>query len=386
MERDFMGLGSKHAPVTVKEEACEGPKDSVFLRGSGMQLSFSNKVSAIPQFLSFKAAQEDRLRKTAHDPLVSSGFMAKPTADSNPRPYSGLTQKQRGNHYTVTTFGLQQFDGHQPHCSQEVRLFPVSSEPNQTIAVSMSTPLLQSHLVSTGQNTIGNTVTPQPFAGVPIMAPPVSVVPPSSSIIGTTELRNAAKSSQAPSQLTIFYAGSVCVYDDVSPEKAQAIMLLAGNGSSAAQSKSTPVTQAQAPMPRPCAADGFVGNNSSTMSPCSGFPGPISVTSHVSLQPGEGSSGTNDLTAVTRVVAITSSNNQPERPRVVNSVGSAATSLIPAVAVPQARKASLARFLEKRKERVTSTSPYNISKKSPGSDDISFSVTSAGSSPRPAVN
>ncbi|EOY21399.1 Jasmonate-zim-domain protein 3, putative isoform 5, partial [Theobroma cacao] len=324
-----------------------------------MQLSFSNKVSAIPQFLSFKAAQEDRLRKTAHDPLVSSGFMAKPTADSNPRPYSGLTQKQRGNHYTVTTFGLQQFDGHQPHCSQEVRLFPVSSEPNQTIAVSMSTPLLQSHLVSTGQNTIGNTVTPQPFAGVPIMAPPVSVVPPSSSIIGTTELRNAAKSSQAPSQLTIFYAGSVCVYDDVSPEKAQAIMLLAGNGSSAAQSKSTPVTQAQAPMPRPCAADGFVGNNSSTMSPCSGFPGPISVTSHVSLQPGEGSSGTNDLTAVTRVVAITSSNNQPERPRVVNSVGSAATSLIPA-AVPQARKASLARFLEKRKERVTSTSPYNI--------------------------
>ncbi|WRX17753.1 Tify domain - like 5 [Theobroma cacao] len=428
MERDFMGLGSKHAPVTVKEEACEGLKDSVFLRGSGMQLSFSNKVSAIPQFLSFKAAQEDRLRKAAHDPLVSSGFMAKPTADSNPRPYSGLTQiskvqyagildpialychcrfndfsspffpsydlqKQRGNHYTVTTFGLQQFDGHQPHCSQEVRLFPVSSQPNQTIAVSMSTPLLQSHLVSTGQNTMGNTVTPQPFAGVPIMAPPVSVVPPSSSIIGATELRNAAKSSQAPSQLTIFYAGSVCVYDDVSPEKAQAIMLLAGNGSSAAQSKSTPMTQAQAPMPRPCAADGFVGNNSSTMSPCSGFPGPISVTSHVSLQPGEGSSGTNDLTAATRVVVITSSNNQPEPPKVVNSVGSAATSLIPAgfklfflVAVPQARKASLARFLEKRKERVTSTSPYNISKKSPGSDDISFSVTSAGSSPRPAVN
>ncbi|XP_021291998.1 protein TIFY 6B isoform X2 [Herrania umbratica] len=384
MERDFMGLGSKHAPVTVKEEACEGLKDSVFLRGSGMQLSFSNKVSAVPQFLSFKAAQEDRPRKAAHDPLVSSGFMAKPTADSNPRPYSGLTQKQEGNHYTVTTFGLQQFDGHQPHLSQEVRLFPVSSQPNQTITVSMSTPLLQSHLVSTGQNTIGNTVTPQPFAGVPIMAPPVSVVPPSSSIIGTTELRNAAKSSQAPSQLTIFYAGSVCVFDDVSPEKAQAIMLLAGNGSSAAQSKSTPMTQAQAPMPRPCTADGFVGNNSSTMSPCSGFPGPISVTSYVSLQPGGGSSGTNDLTAATRVGAITSSSNQPEPPKVVNSVGSA-TSLIPA-AVPQARKASLARFLEKRKERVTNTSPYYISKKSPGSDDISFSVASAGSSPLPAIN
>ncbi|KAF2557936.1 hypothetical protein F2Q68_00017443 [Brassica cretica] len=35
------------------------------------------------------------------------------------------------------------------------------------------------------------------------------------------------------------------------------------------------------------------------------------------------------------------------------------------VALPQARKASLARFLEKRKERVTSASPYCSDKKSP---------------------
>ncbi|OMO69884.1 Tify [Corchorus olitorius] len=346
-----------------------------------MQLSFSNKVSAGPQFLSFKAGQEDRPRKTAHDHIVSSGFMAIPTADGNQKPYSDSTQKQGGkNHYTVTTYGLQQFDGHQLHRPQEVRLFPVSSQPNQTITVSMSTPF-QSPLGSTGQNIIGNPINQQPFTGVPIMAAPVSVVPPSSSIIGTTDLRNAAKPSGAPSQLTIFYNGSVCVYDDVSPEKAQAIMLLAGNGSSAAQTKAAPVAQAQAAIRQPCTTDGIVGNNGYTMSTCSGLPGHVSITSRVCLQPGGGSSGTNELTAATRIGTLTTSSSQPELPKVVNSVGSAATTLVPAVAVPQARKASLARFLEKRKERVTNTSPYSISKKSEG---ISFSVTSAVSSPLPS--
>lgn len=98
-------------------------------------------------------------------------------------------QKPGGNHYTVATYGLQHFDGHQPHSSQEVRIFPFSSQPNPTITVSMSTPLMQSHLTSNGQNINGNTVNPQPFPVAPIMASPVSVVPPSRSIIGTTDLR-----------------------------------------------------------------------------------------------------------------------------------------------------------------------------------------------------
>lgn len=33
--------------------------------------------------------------------------------------------------------------------------------------------------------------------------------------------RNVSKSSVATAQLTIFYAGSVCVYDHICPEKVQ---------------------------------------------------------------------------------------------------------------------------------------------------------------------
>lgn len=60
-----------------------------------MQWSFPNKVSVLPQFLSFKTNQEDRPRKTILDSLASSGYMNMPSKEafeSNQKPFLGVAQ------------------------------------------------------------------------------------------------------------------------------------------------------------------------------------------------------------------------------------------------------------------------------------------------------
>ncbi|PRQ15871.1 putative transcription factor TIFY family [Rosa chinensis] len=377
MERDFLGLSSKKTCVTVKDEANDEPKNSVVTRSSnsGMQWSFSNKVSALPQFLSFTAPQEEMSRKGVHD---TSSFTTISTADvfeSSRKSSSGVIQKsfihdkQAGNHYAMTVYPMQH------------------PGANPIIPISLSTPVLQNNLFGQ-KNMVGSTIKPQPLAGVPILTP-VSALPSKSSVVGTTDLRNASNSSGVPAQLTIFYAGTVNVYHDISPEKAQAIMLLAGNGSSPAHSKLPSTAQVQTPFPSPSTGDGFFRNQSHIASSISGLASPLSVTSHASSCPRGAFSSSNALTVSKPVATSVSSINHSEPLKV--AAQSVMTNLIPAVPVPQARKASLARFFEKRKERMTSTLPYNLSKKSPdcstpGSEGVTFSFNSSGSCPPQAIN
>ncbi|CAN6294775.1 unnamed protein product [Urochloa humidicola] len=105
-------------------------------------------------------------------------------------------------------------------------------------------------------------------------------------------------------QLTIFYAGKVLVFDDFPAEKAKDLMQMAGNG------KGASVAQNSRVVPSPAAAT---------------------------------------VTDSTKVAAV------PAAPIPVVSTQKNAAD------IPQAPKASLRRFLEKRKDRLIAKAPYQAS-------------------------
>ncbi|PHU24229.1 hypothetical protein BC332_09336 [Capsicum chinense] len=380
MERDFMGLSS------VKQEVVEEPTDSAPARSSAMQWSFSN-VSAHPQYLSFKNAQEDK-PEIGFDSLASTGLVTITTTkavDSRHRTCPGVTrknmmlEKQGGTHYTATAFPPHHYDAHSMHRFHGVRVLPVANP----ISVSMTMPGHKSFISPVGQNLI-TTVNSLPGAGAPV-AGSTSVVPSSSAVVGTTDLRGAPKTPPGPAQLTIFYGGSVCVYDNVSPEKAQAIMLLAGNAPPVTPNATTSIlSPVQAPIPKSPAIDSFVVNQCHNTTPT--LVSPISITSRGGSQSAGVTSNTNGATIIKSIGVVPSPSLKAEPSNVASPVGSFPAPLVPS-AVPQARKASLARFLEKRKERVISASPYPPNSKqspecstpTPGLGRRSLSMNSSGS-------
>lgn len=393
-----MGLKTAKVKTEVPEEAT----DSAPLRGgSTMQWSFSNKASANSQFFSFEGAgtgAKDDKPKTGFEALASTGLVTITTTeavDSSQKPYSSVMQKnvvldkQGGTHYTVTTYPSNPFDALSVHRPHEARGIPLTTQTKQTVSVTMTAPVHQSFISPAGHNLIGST-SPQPLPA-PSSIPVVNSVSP---LVGTTELRSTSKTSGAPAQLTIFYAGSVCVYDDISPEKAQAIMLLAGNAppvaspaipSVAAVSAvpAVPISQVQAPMVRPSIVESFAVSQSNNAKPC--ISSPISITCHT---PGR-SVTLNDVTAM-RTIGTLATRSKGEPSKSASSLGSAPAPLVASAAVPQFRKASLARFLEKRKERTLSASPYANRPSeecgSPASGGRSISVNSSGACPLPAIN
>ncbi|RWR79589.1 protein TIFY 6B-like protein [Cinnamomum micranthum f. kanehirae] len=368
MERDFLGLNLKESVSVVKEETVDGSKDQVFMGGPGIQWAFANKVSALPHFLSFKAAQEERPKKMIFDPITSSAFQPVSPANvfDSGHKAPGISQKtinldRQGAHFAMQAYPFHSVDG--SHCSQEIRTFPVS---NHSFSVPMTNHFFKIHGALGGPIATTNPVKQQPLGGIPV-ANPHHIVPVMGSMAGTYASRNPSKLAAAPAQMTVFYAGTVNVYNDISPEMAQAIMQLAGNGSSVTANAAIPRAQVPASVPKHAVQDGTNGNQSQASSPCSGLSSPISVTSHAGAHSGGTSSNTDDLMAMKAVLPPRS---QADPPQAITSIGAAAGTLMPA-AVPQARKASLARFLEKRKERVTNAAPYPCKKSiehAPGSD------------------
>lgn len=376
MERDFLGLNSKEEQqqhqhqqqqvVVVKEEIIEGTRDSGYTKCSGMQWPFLYKAPANPHFMSFKASQEDKPKKVGSD--VSSGFMPKSTADafdSSQKRTTGEIQKsfnhdrQGGTHFSVKAYPIQP-EAHAIHRPHDFNMFPVSN-----ISLSMNNPFFKTHFAATGQNLAGATVKEQLVGGIPVTTASPTL-PSTGSIAGFTELSRNNKASVSPAQLTIFYGGAVNVYDDITPEKAQAIMFLAGNGCPMASNAAHQRSQFQAPSSKPATNDGVIVNQPMNALPSSGLSSPLSVSSQTGAQSGSGSTSTEELMqAKTTGVSVTPV-SRVDPPRMVNSLRPNTTATMFPSAVPQARKASLARFLEKRKERVmNSAAPYDLTKKSP---------------------
>ncbi|KAK9155110.1 hypothetical protein Sjap_002590 [Stephania japonica] len=117
------------------------------MRGSVMQWPFSNKVSALPQVMPFKAVQDERSKRT--DSFVSPSFMSITSTDAfdaNHKAFNAVIQKnfnldkQMSSHYPITTYPGQQVDGHLGNLTHDVRAFSV---PNHTISVAMSNPFFK---------------------------------------------------------------------------------------------------------------------------------------------------------------------------------------------------------------------------------------------------
>ncbi|XWS63964.1 hypothetical protein CRYUN_Cryun06bG0146400 [Craigia yunnanensis] len=355
MERDFLGLNSKESVFVVKEEFnTDGYKEIGFTKSSGIQWPFSNKVSAVPQLITFNFAQGDKTKKNGSDSLVSPGFMPVSTSDAAEVRKSFNHNRQGGSHFSLTTCSVQH-DVHPVQCPYDVKMFPVS---NQAISFSVSNPFMKNNFATTGQNLPVTTMKPQLLRGIP-MTTPHTILPTLSSVAGSIEPWKSIKASGSPAQaqLTIFYAGTVNVYDDITPEKAQAIMVLAGNGSSMAANVANPKVQVQTPISKPVQVDSVPANQLINTQLSSDISSPLSVSTYTGAQSRSGSSSTDDLMVCKTTGTPTTPISKVEPPKLVNTMGSvAATGMMPSV--PQARKASLARFLEKRKERLVAVQDF----------------------------
>ncbi|KAJ3705813.1 hypothetical protein LUZ61_009518 [Rhynchospora tenuis] len=376
MERDFLGVVGKESCALSKDDGRSNHQDSViFGNGSGVQWPTPNKANPLPPFMSIKTIREEK-----SDQFSISGFQPKPdNFNANPRTCIQVLPQQ----YPVHGFGpsVQNVNGS--------RVFPVVS--HHTIPFAQNNPFVKVNNSSpTSQNVTVTPVKQQPYnGGVNLNTHLVG------STVGVFVQREPPKPSSR-SQMTIFYAGSVCSFENIPMDKAKEILMLASKAASV-----TPPTEPPKVEPVVKVVDSASLKNTNLMQPqkqspvvvpasCPVTSSPVSVVSHAAaLSRSTSSSNVSDSNGAKSLSPLGPS-SQPEpssslppklsptasQPAVLGASANLATGLATAAslpaglstttaaaimprAVPQARKASLARFLEKRKERVSCVAPYS---------------------------
>ncbi|XP_042457205.1 protein TIFY 6b-like isoform X1 [Zingiber officinale] len=359
MERDFIGILGRNSGDDATASRHEAAVPSV-------KWPFSSMVSSTPQYILPKTPQEEKPRKHVFNNHSSLrlNHISMDGLDVNLKTPHGLAaqkcvdlDKQSFSQYprcTYQPFTSDSFASSLPHLD-EIRMISTFSDHG---------------LPGTGSSPFSNI---QHAHNVTVASPKQRFLDDQighCNFVGEPSSLNIFWPINMTGQLTIFHDGYVNVYDDVSSDKVQEILSLASQGSNMTPNVMNQTTHAPGPatLVAPIRMTGSIDSRTKRQEgiiPMSMLPnlGVLpSGTSHSAASSRGGLRMNNDAADSKGAVQLVPASQQEAFKTLSAAFSSETAGTTLPKAVPQARKASLARFLEKRKERLTSAIPYSCSK------------------------